>query len=86
MEIKRTLDHMPRLVFWRIDEALMLIIPFALGVLFGSLSIIIGAFFSGWFYKKIRKRWKEINIRALIYWIFGTGFSQIPSHMRKIRR
>lgn len=77
---------MPRLIFWRIDEALMLIIPFSLGVLFGSLLLMIAGFFTAVFYRRIRKRNKEINFRALLYWVFGSGYPTIPSHIRRFRR
>jgi len=86
MEIKKTLNNTPRLVFWRIDDASAFLIPFSLGVLFGSLFMILSGFFCAWLYRRVRKRYGEINYKALIYWVFGTGFSNIPSYARRIRR
>lgn len=76
---------MPRLVFWRIDDAFMLLIPFSLGVLLGSLLLIGGSFLNVIFFRRFRKRNKHINYRALAYWIFGVG-SKVPSHIRRVRR
>lgn len=86
MKIKKTLNNMPRLVFWRIDDALVFLIPFSLGVLFGSLFLSICGFFCVGLYRRMRKRNGEINFKALLYWIFGTGFKNIPSYIRRIRR
>lgn len=86
MEIKKTLNNTPRLVFWRIDDALIMLIPFAIGVLFGSLLLIAGSFISSYYYRKIRKQQGNINLKALVYWVFGSGFTNIPSHIRRIRR
>ena len=86
MEIKKTLDNMPRLIFWRVDEALTLILPFMLGVLFGSLWLILGSFGCVLFYRRLRKKNEELNFKALSYWVFGVGFSSIPSHIRRFRR
>jgi type IV conjugative transfer system protein TraL len=86
MNVKKTLNNMPRLVFWRIDDALVMIIPFALGILFGSILMVFGSFIGAYFYRKLRKRNGNINIKAWIYWIFGPGYSNIPSHIRRIRR
>lgn len=86
MEIKKTLDNVPRLIFWRIDEAFTFIIPFMLGVLFGSLWLVIGSFVCALSYRKIRKKNEELSFRALSYWVFGVGFSNIPSYIRRFRR
>lgn len=86
MEIKKTLDHIPRLIFWRIDDALILLIPFSMGILFGSFILMGGSSVGVWFYRWTRKRYGETNLKALSYWIFGTGNSKIPSHIRRFRR
>jgi type IV conjugative transfer system protein TraL len=86
MEIKKTLDNTPRLIFWPVDEAMMLIIPFMLGVLFGSLLIVLGSFIYAFSYRKFRKKNKEHNFKALSYWLFGVGFQKIPSYIRRFRR
>jgi len=86
MEIKRTFDNMPRLVFWRIDDAMVFLIPFSLGILFGNLVLMLCAFAAYLVYKKLRRKQGSLNLKALIYWTFGHGFSKIPSHVRRIRR
>jgi hypothetical protein len=77
---------MPRLVFWRVDDALILLIPFSLSVLFGSLLLMIAGFVSVSAYRKIRKRSGGMNFKTFLYWRLGAGFSKVPSHMRIIRR
>lgn len=86
MEIKRTLNNMPRLVFWRIDDVLITLVPFSFGLLIGSFSVMLGSFVGTYFYRKIRKQKGSLNVKALIYWVFGEGFAKIPSHIRRIRR
>jgi type IV conjugative transfer system protein TraL len=86
MEIKKTLDNAPRLVFWRADEALIVLIPFSLGVLFGSILLMIGGFVCALLYRRIRKQNREINVKALLYWYLGAGFRNVPSHIRRIRK
>jgi len=85
MKIKKTLDNMPRLVFWRVDDLLVFLLPFTLGILFGSIVLVGVGFVSVWLYRKIRKRNREINLKAYLYWTLGKGFSQIPSYMRRMR-
>ena len=86
IEIKKTLNNTPRLVFWRIDDALGFLIPFSLGMLNGSILLIGSGFFSIWLIRRIRKRYGDINFRAFAYWTFGSGFSGIPSYIRRIRQ
>jgi type IV conjugative transfer system protein TraL len=86
MKIKKTLNNIPRLVFWRIDDAFVFLMPFTLGVLFGSLLLMGLGVLSIWLYRSIRKRNQSMNFNALMYWLLGYGFNKIPSHMRRIRR
>lgn len=86
MEIKRTLDNVPRFVFWRIDEVIITLIPFSIGLLCGSLWVMVGSFVVALIYRKFRKKTENLNLKALIYWVFGEGFANIPSHIRRIRR
>jgi len=77
---------MPRLVFWRIDDALVLLIPFSFGILFGSILLMIGAFANVWLYRRIRKQNGQVNFKAWSYWTFGLGTLKVPSHIRRFRR
>lgn len=86
MQVKKTLDNVPRLVFWRIDDAAVFLVPFSLGVLFGSLSIITAAGLCVFLYRRTRKRGGNVNYKAKMYWLFGAGFPKQPSHVRRIRR
>lgn len=86
MEIKRTLNNMPRLVFWRIDDVFVALVPFFAGLIFGSLLLMIGSFIGLYVYRNMRKRTGDLNLKAVIYWVFGEGFANVPSHIRRIRR
>lgn len=84
--IKKTLDNIPRFVFWRIDDALVVIIPFSLGVLLGSLFFMGSGFVGAYIYRKFRKKNRHINVKGAFYWVFGSGFPKIPSYIRRIRK
>jgi type IV conjugative transfer system protein TraL len=86
MRIIKTLDNIPRLVFWRLDDALMTLIPFSVGMLLGSLFLMLGGFFCTYIYRKVRKRNNRVNFKALLYWVLGSGFAHVPSHKRRLRR
>jgi type IV conjugative transfer system protein TraL len=86
MEIKKTLDHMPRLIFWRVDEAFIFIFSFTLSMLFGSLLLFLGSIILVLLYRKFRKKSDGLNLKAMAYWVFGAGFPRIPSYIRKFRR
>jgi type IV conjugative transfer system protein TraL len=88
--IFKTLDNAPRMLFWEIDEFIVMAAPFFLGVVVGSLCVML----SGLLFKKFYSRWKRRYPRGLLrhtlYWNIPTRafnligiFKHLPqSHKR----
>ena len=86
----KTLDNMPRMIFWGVDEFVIMAAPFFIGLLFGSVFMML----SGLVLKKFYCRWKKRYPRGLImhalYWNLPTRafirfgvFKRLPhSHVR----
>lgn len=77
------LDHPIRLLYWTMDELLAMMIPYLLGIWFGSFSIIIAGAIFYRYYKKMKRRYPSKIVKAWIYWHFPTRSKwMIPSHQR----
>jgi type IV conjugative transfer system protein TraL len=87
METLKTLDHIPRLLFWRIDDVFIMFAPMMLGVLFGNLVLILSGFIARWAYAKFRKRFAQMHFHGFLYWTLGYGLKRLPpSYARRFRR
>lgn len=86
-EILKTLNNVPRFAFWRIDDVLIVFIPFMLGILTSSLVILFSGFVLKVIVSRVRKRFGSVSIPAFTYWYLGVGFkSFLPSYVRRLRR
>lgn len=69
--IIKTIDNMPRILFWRMDEFSIMILPFFLGISIGGY-LGLFAIFSGpflkCFYSKICKKYPKGTLQHLLYW------------------
>ncbi len=93
--IFKSLDNPIRILFWNVDEFLLIVIPFFIGLIFGSvvvsvltISIVI------YLYKKFKKRYRKLYFSHLMYWNLPTGkmkkigiYKSLPfSHIREYFR
>lgn len=90
-QVLKTIDNMPRILFWRVDEFSMLAIPFFLGVGLGSALVILSGPIIKYFYSKIIKKYPKGTFRHKLYWnlpkeVFdrsGKLKKLPPSHIRE---
>lgn len=77
------LDAPVRLLFWTLDEIAIMAIPFFLGLLCNSLTIIFLGFFLYRKYRRFKRRYSSRVIKATLYWYLPTYFKwTLPSHQR----
>jgi conjugal transfer pilus assembly protein TraL len=64
----KTLDHPIRILFWTIDEFLVMAIPIFLGLCFGSIILILAAAILKPCHSKIKKKLPYGTLKHLLYW------------------
>jgi type IV conjugative transfer system protein TraL len=70
--VLKTLDNMPRFIFWPIDEFIILIIAFFLGLCMSSLLIMLSGLIPWFYYKKLKKKNKQGSFIHKMYWNLPT--------------
>lgn len=88
--IFKTLDNTPRMLFWDMDELLMVMVPFFIGGVLGSYLIMLSGFVIKKFYRRSKKRYPKGLLKHIIYWNIPTNvcikagiFKSLPhSHKR----
>lgn len=89
-QIYKTMNNTPRMLFWGIDEFLIMAVPFFIGLLIGSIAVMLCGFVLKGFYRRTKKRYPKGMIRHSLYrnlpdWIFkriGVFKRLPPSHKR----
>lgn len=89
--IFKTLDNPIRLLFWSLDEFLMMITPLFLGICVGSLFLMSLTFVVKPLYSRVKKKYPNGALRHKLYWEFPTSsynkvgkfHSLPPSHIRE---
>ncbi|MFI5343138.1 MAG: type IV conjugative transfer system protein TraL [Chlamydiales bacterium] len=84
------MDNTPRMLFWGIDEFVIMVSPFFIGLLVGSVPVMLSGFFLKGFYRRTKKRYPKGAIRHSLYrnlphWFFKQSgvFKRLPpSHKR----
>ncbi len=85
-QIPRHLDDPELIGFWTLDEFLVMVIPFAWGVIAGHIVVAIGLAVLGWFsYRKLKAGRSMTWVLHAAYWhfpgpIFGLRVLP-PSHL-----
>jgi type IV conjugative transfer system protein TraL len=85
----KTLDNLPRVLFWEIDDFLCLACPIFLGIVFGCLSIALAGLVIKPIYGKIKRKMPCGTYKHRIYWMIPTrvlkGMIKTipPSHNRE---
>ena len=83
IRILTQLDNPVRLLFWTLDEMALMCIPFFVGILSNSFTIIILGYFLSRKYRRYKRRYPSRRLKAIMYWHLPTRFKWIiPSHKR----
>jgi conjugal transfer pilus assembly protein TraL len=88
----KTLDNPTRLLFWTIDEFLVMATPIFLGLCFGSIILIFLAAILKPCHSKIKKKLPYGTLKHLLYWHLPTAslkkmgrVKRLPSsHLREL--
>lgn len=78
-QIFKTLDNASRILFWKLDEFFIMIIPIFLSIALGSFLIVFMAFIKIP-YNRLKKRFLPISVVHYTYWYLPTR------HMRHLKR
>lgn len=84
------MDNTPRMLFWGVDEFMVMAIPFFLGIIFGSVVIMLSGFVVRNFFCRWKRRYPKGVIVHVFYWKLPTqafmrfgAFKSLPhSHLR----
>lgn len=86
METVRVLAHLDRpvrLLFWSLDEIVVMMLPFLIGIFTASFLVIGLGVVVYRFYRKNKKRYTPRYIKAILYWYLPSRFKwMIPSYQR----
>lgn len=77
------LDRPVRLLFWSLDELVVMMLPFLIGIFTGSILVILIGLVLYRLYRKNKRRYSAKRIKALLYWYLPGRFRwMIPSYQR----
>lgn len=68
--IIKTLDNSPRILFWDMDEFLVMVLPMLVGIGCGSVSMMLLGFAAKPLYRRYKSRNRNGVLQHRIYWIF----------------
>lgn len=83
----KTLDHPSRILFWKADEFLIMVIPIFLAIALGYFLILFGAFLRVP-YNRLKKRFSPCSLSHYAYWYLPTKHMKFlkrmpPTHIRE---
>jgi|SaaInlStandDraft_3_1057020.scaffolds.fasta_scaffold31389_2 conjugal transfer pilus assembly protein TraL len=89
--IIKSLDNLPRFLFWSLDDFLVMVIPFFIGMVMESLLVMVMGVLIRPFYSKLKRRYPHGSLKHFIYWYFpheacsksGCFKNLPPSHKRE---
>lgn len=81
--IFKTLDNSPRLLYWAVDEFLIMVVPIFLGIFFGSFLLMTGSFLKV-FYTRLKKAIGYGSIAQYAYWHLPTNYFQQMGHFKRL--
>jgi len=89
--VLHTLDNTPRLLFWGVDEFLLMASPILLGLVTGKLLIVFPALLLKPLYTRMKRRFPKGSLKGYLYWHLPHGVTTRmgmfrkapPSHIRR---
>ncbi|MGE3556307.1 MAG: type IV conjugative transfer system protein TraL [Candidatus Obscuribacterales bacterium] len=89
--VLHTLDNKPRLLFWGIDEFLLMAAPILVGLATGKLIFALAIFVVRPLYTRMKRRFPKGSLKGYLYWhLPHTVVKRIgmfrgvpPSHIRR---
>lgn len=81
--IFKTLDNPPRILYWPIDEFLIMIVPVFFGIVFGCFPLMLGAFLKAP-YTRFKKFLSYKSILHYAYWYLPTSYLQVAGNFKKL--
>lgn len=82
--IIKTLDNPPRMLFWDLDEFLVMITPFFVGMILSSILVMVSGFFLKIAYSSLKKEGQKGPIRHRAYWLIPQGVNRSCGVLKKI--
>lgn len=86
METIRVLAHLDRpvrLLFWTMDEIVVMMVPFLIGIMASSFTVFGVGIVLYRVYRKYKRRYSNRYIKALLYWYLPGKFKwMLPSYKR----
>lgn len=79
--IYKTLDNPPRVLYWPIDEFLIMVSPIFFGIVFGSFILMLGAFIK-MPYTRLKNSLNHRSISHYIYWHLPTCYLHRLGHFK----
>lgn len=70
-QLYKTLDNPLRVIFWSVEEFLLMVIPLMIGFMMASPFILLSGFFLKYAYSKFKKKFPVL--KHMLYWHLPTG-------------
>lgn len=81
--IYKTLDNEPRILYWPIDEFLVMVLPVFCGIVFGCFFLMLGSFLKVP-YTRIKKRLSHRSTVHYAYWHLPTDYMKGVGHFKSL--
>ena len=79
----KTLDNPPRILYWTVDEFVLMIAPLFFGIVFGSLWLMMAALLKVP-YTRFKKSLKHASIVHYAYWHLPTDYLNRMGHFKNL--
>jgi len=91
-QLVNTLDNSPRILFWRLDEFLVMVAPALIGVAIDSAILAFSGILLKYLYSQLIRSRPRGVLRHLAYWLLPCEFMRWskryeripPSHLREL--
>lgn len=70
--ILKTLDNSPRILFWDLDEFLVMIAPLFIGMIVGSFLVMVSGILLKPAFSKAKRRFPRGRLQHRMYWLLPT--------------
>lgn len=71
-QLYKTLDNPLRVIFWSIDEFLLMVIPLMIGFMMASPFILLSGIILKISYSKFKRKFPDNRLKHMVYWHLPT--------------